>query len=79
MDRAANSLYGFGLDVELDKPAGEPMRHFNLNNRHEIKDATHGTVATVLSSDWETFSELSRYGFQLVDMSGQIWTMRRDA
>jgi hypothetical protein len=55
------------------------MRHFNLTNRHEIKDATHGTVATVLSSDWETFSELSRYGFQLIDMSGPIWTMRRDA
>ena len=55
------------------------MRHFDLTNRHEIKDATHGTVATVLSSDWETFSELSRYGFQLIDMSSRIWTMRRDA
>jgi hypothetical protein len=55
------------------------MQHFNLTNRHEIKDMKHGTVATVLSSDLETFSELSRYGFQLIDMSGQIWTMRRDA
>jgi hypothetical protein len=55
------------------------MQHFNPTNRHEIKDATHGTVATVLSSDWETFSELSRRRFQLVDMSGQIWTMRRGA
>jgi len=55
------------------------MRHFTSTNRHEIKDATHGTVATVLSSDWETFSELSRHGFQLIDMSGQLWTMRRDA
>jgi len=53
------------------------MQHFNPTNRHEIKDATQATVATVLSSDWETFSELSRRGFQLVDMSGQIWTMRR--
>ena len=79
MDRAAEGLYEFGLDIEHDKPAGDPMRHFDQNNRHEIKDATHGTVATVLSSDWETFSELSRHGFQLVDMSGQIWTMRRDA
>jgi hypothetical protein len=55
------------------------MRHFTSTNRHEIKDATLGAVATVLSSDWETFSELSRYGFQLIDMSGQLWTMRRDA
>jgi hypothetical protein len=79
MDRAANRRYKFGAIVENDKPAGDPMRHFNLSNRHEIKDARHGTVATVLSSDLETFSELSRYGFQLIDMSGEIWTMRRDA
>ncbi len=79
MDRAAGGLYEFGVVVENAKPAGESMRHFDLTNRHEIKDATLGAVATVLSSDWETFSELSRHGFQLVDMSGQIWTMRRDA
>ncbi len=79
MDRAAKGLYEPALHIEHEKPAGDPMRHFNLNNRHEIKDATQGTVATVLSGDWETFSELSRYGFQLIDMSGQIWTMRRDA
>ena len=54
------------------------MRHFDLTNRHEIKDATRGTVATVLSSDSETFSELSRYGFHLVDMSGQVWIMLRE-
>jgi hypothetical protein len=78
MDRSANSLYNSCNVIEDDKPVGDPMRHFNLTNRHEIKDAKHGTVATVLSNDWETFSELSRYGFQLVDMSGQIWTMRRD-
>jgi hypothetical protein len=79
MYRADQGLYEFGLNVKHDKPAGDPMRHFNLNNRHEIKDASHGTVATVLSGDWETFSELSRYGFQLTDMSGQVWTMRRAA
>jgi hypothetical protein len=55
------------------------MRHFTSTNRHEIKDATHGAVATVLAGDWETFSELSHYGFQLVDMSGELWVMRRDA
>ena len=78
MDCADDDLYNFRLDGEYDT-AGDSMRHFNLTNRHEIKDATHGTVATVLSNDWETFSELSRHGFQLIDMSGQIWTMRRDA
>lgn len=55
------------------------MRHFNQQNRHEIKDATVGQWATVLSSDSETFSELSRNGFYLVDMSGEVWTMRRAA
>ena len=79
MDRAAEDLYEFRLVTEDDKPAGDPMRHFDLTNRHEIKDATHGTVATVFSHDWETFSELSHHGFQLIDMSSQIWTMRRDA
>jgi len=55
------------------------MRHFNQENRHEIKDARFGSWATVLSSDSETFSELSRNGFHLVDMSGEVWTLRRAA
>jgi len=55
------------------------MRHFNLQNRHEITDAKLCIWATVLSSDSETFSELSRNGFFLVDMSGEVWTMRRAA
>ena len=54
------------------------MRHFDLTNRHEIKDAVRGTVATVLSSDSATFSELSHYGFHLVDMSGQVWVLIRE-
>jgi hypothetical protein len=53
------------------------MLHFNHNNRHKIIDATPGVWATVLFVDYETFSELSRNGFHLVDMSGEIWTMRR--
>jgi hypothetical protein len=53
------------------------MRHFNVQNRHEIRDAKPGTWATVLSTDFETFGELSRNGFHLIDMSGEIWTMRR--
>jgi hypothetical protein len=55
------------------------MRHFNLQNLHEITDANPGMWATVLSSDSETFSELSRNRFHLVDMSGEVWTMRRAA
>ena len=54
------------------------MRHFDLTNRHEIKDAARGTLATVLSNDSATFSELSHYGFHLVDMSGQVWVMMRE-
>jgi hypothetical protein len=53
------------------------MRHFNQQNRHQITDAMLCTQATVVSNDSETFSELSRNGFYLVDMSGRIWTMRR--
>ncbi len=56
---------------------GDPMRHFDLKNRHEIKDAKPDILATVRSSDSETFSELSRNGFHLVEMSGEVWTMRR--
>ena len=55
------------------------MRHFDQKNRHQIKDAYLGIWATVLFSDAETFSELSRCGFYLVDMSSEVWTMRRAA
>ena len=55
------------------------MRHFNRTNRHEIKDTYFGLWATVLSSDIETFSELTRNGFHLIDMSGNLWTLRRSA
>ncbi|MBV8473350.1 MAG: hypothetical protein JO234_08020 [Hyphomicrobiales bacterium] len=55
------------------------MRHFDHQNRHEIKDAAAGTLATVLARDTETFSALSRNGFHIVDMSGEVWTLRRSA
>ena len=45
------------------------MRHFDHQNRHEIKDADGSLWATVLFTDFETFGELSRRGFYLVDMS----------
>ena len=55
------------------------MRHFDHQNRDEIKDTDGSVWATVLFTDFETFSELSRRGFYLVDMSSEVWTMRRDA
>ena len=55
------------------------MRHFDLQNRHEIPDAAPYLLATVHSNDAETFSELSRNAFHLIDMSGEVWTMRRAA
>jgi hypothetical protein len=43
----------------------------------EIREAKPGTWATVVFSDFDTFSKLSRNGLYLVDMSGEVWTMRR--
>jgi hypothetical protein len=55
-----------------------PMQHFDVGNRHQIKDAPPNTWATVHCRDVVTMSELSRRGFHLVDMSGEVWTMRRE-
>ena len=53
------------------------MQHFNLQNLEKIKDAEPSTYATVKAEDETTFAELVRCGFHLVDMSGEVWTMRR--
>ena len=53
------------------------MQHFDVGNRHRIKDAPPNTWATVHCRDVVTMSELARRGFHLVDMSGEVWTMRR--
>jgi hypothetical protein len=53
------------------------MRHFNLRNLEQIRDTAPQTWATVHCDDVATFSELARCGFHLVDMTGDIWTMRR--
>jgi hypothetical protein len=55
-----------------------PMQHFHMGNRHQIKDAPPNTWATVHCRDVVTMSELARRGFHLVDMSGEVWTMRRE-
>lgn len=54
------------------------MRHFDQHNRDEIRDTDGRLRATVLFTDLETFGELSRRGFYLVDMIGEVWTMSRD-
>ena len=53
------------------------MQHFHAGNLHQIKDAPPNTWATVHASDVVTISELARRGFHLVDMTGELWTMRR--
>jgi hypothetical protein len=53
------------------------MQHFHAGNLYQIKDAPPNTWATVAASDTVTISELARRGFHLVDMSGDVWTMRR--
>ena len=54
------------------------MQHFHAGNRHKIKDAPPNTWATVHCRDVVTRSELARRGFHLIDMSGEVWTMRRE-
>jgi hypothetical protein len=53
------------------------MQHFHAGNLDKIKDAPPNTWATVHRRDVVTLSELARRGFHLVDMSGEVWTMRR--
>ena len=55
-----------------------PMQHFHAGNRHKIKDAPPNSWATVHCRDVVTRSELARRGFHLIDMSGEVWTMRRE-
>ena len=53
------------------------MQHFHIGNLEWIKDAPPDSWATVHARDFVTFSELVRRGFHLVDMRGEIWTVRR--
>jgi hypothetical protein len=57
----------------------ERSDHFHAGNLDRIKDAPPNAWATVHCLDEMTMSELSRRGFHLVDMSGEVWTMRRGA
>ncbi len=54
-----------------------PMQHFHVGNLEKIRDVQPDVWVTVHANDFVTFSELTRRGFHLVDMRGEIWTMRR--
>ncbi len=53
------------------------MLHFHMGNLDKIRDLPASAWATVHADDVVTFSELARRGFHLVDMRGELWTMRR--
>jgi hypothetical protein len=55
----------------------ERSDYFHAGNLDRIKDAPPNALATVHCLDEMTMSELARRGFHLVDMSGEVWTMRR--
>jgi hypothetical protein len=63
--------------LDGDGQTETPMQHFHAGNLDKIKDAPPNTWATVHRRDVVTLSELARRGFHLVDMSGEMWTMRR--
>jgi hypothetical protein len=50
---------------------------FHAGNLERIRDMPPNASARVHREDVMTISELTRRGFHLIDMSGEIWTMRR--
>ena len=64
----------------MQEQSGEELRadHFHAGNLDRIRDAPPHAWATVHCDDAMTMSELARRGFHLVDMSGEVWTMRRE-
>jgi len=53
------------------------MQHFEAKDLDRIRDAEPNTWATVRADDLMTISQLTRRGFHLVDMRGEVWVMRR--
>jgi hypothetical protein len=76
---AIRSAPGLGRTRSTATDTETKMRHFDVGNRHQIKDAPPNTWATVHCRDVVTMSELARRGFHLVDMSGEVWTMHRES
>ena len=77
-NRGISWASGLGGEALGDRRTETAMQHFHAENRHKIKDAPPNTWATVHCRDVVTRSELARRGFHLVDMSGEVWTMRRE-
>jgi hypothetical protein len=75
---AIRSAPGQGRTRSTATDTETKMQHFDVGNRHQIKDAPPNTWATVHRRDVVTMSELARRGFHLVDMSGEVWTMHRE-
>ena len=53
------------------------MQHYDGQNLHKIRDAQPNSLATVHADDVATLAELMRREFHLIDMSGEVWTLRR--
>ena len=53
------------------------MQHYDERNFDKIRDAQPNSLATVHANDASTLAELMRRGFHLIDMSGEVWTLRR--
>jgi hypothetical protein len=64
-----------GTDKDADQREGSDL--FHAGNLERIRDMPPNASATVHRHDVMTMSELARRGFHLIDMSGEIWTMRR--
>jgi hypothetical protein len=56
----------------------ERSDYYHAGNLDRIRDAPPKATAAVHRHDVMTMSELARRGFHLVDMSGEVWTMRRE-
>ena len=63
--------------LDINRSMENAMQHFHIGNLDKIRDVQPDAWATVHCNDFVTFSELVRRGFHLVDMRGEIWTMRR--
>jgi len=57
--------------------SSECCDYYHAGNLDRIRDAPPQATAAVNRHDITTMSELARRGFHLVDMSGDVWTMRR--
>jgi hypothetical protein len=65
------------FEGEQGRDEGDRPDYFHSGNLDRIRDALPNATARVHRLDATTMSELAHRGFHLIDMSGEIWTMRR--